>query len=103
MMKIEVNEREFIDRFKALHPDNFTYKGLRALFAWLAEMGITGEQVECDVIALCCDFTEYDSLDEFNQDYYTDKDDYKQSIDDLSDYTRIVIPVEGGGLIVQRF
>jgi len=99
MMIKQINECEFINLFKKIRPDNFTYKGLRALFQWLEEMGIG----EFDVIALCCDFTEYDSLDEFNEDYYTDKDDYKQSIDDLSDYTRIVIPVEGGGLIVQRF
>lgn len=44
--------------------DRFSRAGLRALFDYLEQMEEeTGEQIELDVIALCCDYTEVDSDD----------------------------------------
>ena len=49
--------------------NNFSYDGLEALFRYLDEMSEdTGEDIEFDPIALCCEFSEY-SLEEFNNDY----------------------------------
>jgi len=49
--------------------NNFSYDGLKALFRYLDEMSEdTGEDIEFDPIALCCEFSEY-SLEEFNNDY----------------------------------
>ncbi len=49
----------FRDAFKRLRPDNFSYEGLEILFEYLDNLSEdTGEQVELDVIAICCDYSE---------------------------------------------
>ena len=54
-----VNFTDFHTAFNQLRPDNFSYEGLRALFEHCEEYERdTGEPVELDVIALCCDVTE---------------------------------------------
>ena len=54
-----VNFTDFHTAFKQLRPNNFSYEGLRALFQHCEEYEEeTGEPVELDVIALCCDVTE---------------------------------------------
>jgi len=61
-MKITVTESMFCDQFDKLRPNNFSNAGLKALFAHFEEMeSDQGEEFELDVIAICCDFTEYDS------------------------------------------
>ncbi len=59
-MKTTVNFSKFCDAFhKAGRDNNFSYDGKRALFDYLEEMEqSTGEELELDVIALCCDFDE---------------------------------------------
>ena len=67
-MKEKITESRFIDIFNARRPNQFTYEGLSALFEHLVqleeEMGI---EMEFDVIGLCCDYCEYDSLKEFQK------------------------------------
>jgi hypothetical protein len=54
-----VNFTDFHTAFNQLGPDNFSYEGLQALFEHCEEYErYTGEPVELDVIALCCDVTE---------------------------------------------
>jgi len=97
-MKQTINFNDFYDAFQEVRPDNFSYEGLRALFDWLEDLADgTGEEVELDVIALCCDFSEYESLEEV-QENYTDI----ESLDDLSEHT-IVIDLDLGGLIIQSY
>lgn len=49
-------ERAFVDCDRR---DNFSYQGLRVLFDYLEELEDSlGEQIELDVIGLCCDFEE---------------------------------------------
>lgn len=79
--------------------DQFSYEGLGALFDWLDELAEdTGTPYELDVIALCCEFTEYSDLSEIQANYSSTDID---SIDDLRDHT-IVIEFDGG-LIIQDF
>ena len=86
--------RAFTDYDRA---DQFSYEGLGALFDWLEELAEdTGAPYELDVIALCCEFTEYNDLDEIKQAYNTVK-----TIDDLHDRT-IAIEFDGG-IIIQDF
>lgn len=48
---------------------NFSYNGLDALFEYLENLeSETGEQIELDVVGLCCDFSEY-SISELWNDY----------------------------------
>ena len=71
-MKQSINMYDFERAFKNFERDNFSYDGLKALFEDLEEYEeVTGEEVELDVIALCCDYMEYDILKEYNRDYDT--------------------------------
>ena len=70
-MKQTLNAYDFERAFvTAGRKDQFSYDGLRALFDYLEgyEDG-TGEEIELDVIALCCDYCEYDSALEWAKDY----------------------------------
>ncbi len=75
----EIDESLFISRFEDFkrvetpeNPNgNFSYKGLRALFNYLDETGDEENSMKLDVIALCCEFSEYADLDEYLKDYYT--------------------------------
>ncbi len=70
-MKESVSFSRFSDAFQDYNRDsNFSYEGKRALYDWLEEYeDSTGEEQELDVIALCCDFTEWESLKEFNDNH----------------------------------
>jgi len=58
-MKQTVNVYQFRDAFRSIRPDNFSYEGLAVLFDYLEELGDDiGEEMELDVIAICCDFSE---------------------------------------------
>ena len=54
-----INLHDFRNAFRSCRPENFSYDGLEILFDYLEQYEEdTGEQVELDVIALCCDFAE---------------------------------------------
>lgn len=59
-MKITVTETMFIEQFRVMNRmDNFSYDGLRALFEHFENLeDDIGEEIECDVIAICCDYNE---------------------------------------------
>lgn len=59
-MYINITETMFIEQFRIMgRKDQFSYDGLRALFEFLEEMEeSTGQDIELDVIALCCEFYE---------------------------------------------
>lgn len=84
-------ERAFAD---AERKDQFSYEGLKALFDYLEDYEEqTGEEIELDVIALCCDYYE-DTPEDIARNYSIDlshlnpeDDDYEeQCIDAVRDY-----------------
>ena len=80
--------------------DQFSYEGLEALFNWLEQYeDDTGEEMELDIIALCCDFTEYESLSDFQKDYGMTY----QSIDDIEENTGVIRIRDDGSFIIQQF
>jgi len=71
-MKQTVNEWDFRDAFlrSDTYKNHFTYDGLNALFEYLENFeNDMGKELELDIVAICCDFTEYDNLDEYHRDY----------------------------------
>jgi hypothetical protein len=72
-MKQSVNKYDFSQAFDNMNRgDNFTMQGRDALFEYLEELEQdTGEEIELDVIALCCDYSEHESLIEWAKDYFT--------------------------------
>jgi tRNA A37 threonylcarbamoyltransferase TsaD len=98
-MKTTVNIYDFQRAFKAYDRDNFSYEGLKALFEHLEQYeDDTGEEVELDVIALCCEFTEYACLEDFQEDY---GEEFK-TLEEIGEHTT-VIPVEHSALIIAQF
>ena len=98
-MKQSVNVYDFERAFKRCERDNFSYDGLKALFEYLEEYEEgTGEEVELDVIALCCEYAEYDSLSEYNNDYGTK---YSE-IDAIQDDTTL-IKIDDNSFIIQQY
>jgi len=98
-MKTSVNEYEFCRWFEQHKPHNFSYKGRQALFEMLESYeDDTGEEIEFDPIALCCEYSEYEDMEEFWQDY--DKEDYpdEESIMDATFYWAF-----GKSFIIQQF
>ena len=95
-----INEYDFIDAFKKMgRTDNFSNSGLVALYEYLEMLeDDTGQEIELDVIALCCEYAEYDNLKEFQADY---GEDY-ETIGDIESDT-IVIMIDDDSFIIQQF
>ena len=99
-MKKTITFYEFRDWFKQHAPDNFTDDGLVALWGMLEEYEHgTETEIEFDPIALCCEYTEYEDMEEFWQDY--DKEDYpdENAIMDATMYWAF----GDGSFIIQKF
>tara|TARA_R100000278_G_C5475064_1_gene166028 strand:- start:1415 stop:1711 length:297 start_codon:yes stop_codon:yes gene_type:complete len=98
-MKKTVNFYEFRDWFWN-RPNNFTNDGLVALWEMLQEYEDgTGEEIEFDPISLCCEYSEYENMEEFWLEY--DKEDYpnEESIMDATFYWAF----GDGSFIIQKF
>ena len=104
MLVKKISFYDFLEEFKKYDREKqFSYEGKKALFNYLNELGKDiGEPIELDVIALCCDFTEYSNLKEFCNNYgYTIGDDI-EDIEDIHYYT-VVIPIDNESFIIQDF
>jgi len=90
---------QFTDRFRDMgREDQFTYEGKKALFEYLTDYEEEMEtSIELDVIALCCEFTEYDNLEELQRDFRD-----IETLNELRDRTT-VIEFNSGSLIVGEF
>ena len=100
-MKQIITESQFINAFKSwdTYKNQFSYEGLKALFEWFEEYeNSTGEEMELDVVAICCDFTEYESLKEYNEDY----DKEYEEIDEIADDTTL-IKIDDERFIIQQY
>lgn len=99
-MHVTINSFDFIKAFEDYGRETqFSREALFALFDYFEELEQDiGEDIELDVIGICCDYAEYDSLEAFNEDHGVDY----ETIEDLEDETT-VIRLDSGGLIVQNF
>lgn len=106
-MKKTIDKHDFIEEFKAYgRMDGYSFDGLTAIFGYLEEMeSDTGEEMELDVIAICCDFSEYDE-DGLKSDYgyimdESEECEIEELISELRDRTTVV--EFEGGWIIQAF
>ena len=111
-MKQTLNAYDFERAFvTAGRKDQFSYDGLKALFEYLEDFEEDfGEEIELDVIALCCDYSEYDSALEcvrdcgYGFDVPEDLDEDEQeeaALDYLRDCTSVI--EFDTGIIIQQF
>ena len=112
-MKITVTESMFREEFKRVRPVNFTNAALEVLFAHYEEIEQgSGEEIELDVIAICCDWTEYDSALEAAESYgfkASAGDDERADTNEraalefLADETTVLELGEGNGVVVLNY
>jgi hypothetical protein len=103
-MKTTVNiyqfERAFVDMNRN---DNFSYEGKKALFEYLEQYEEDcGTEIELDVIALCCDYSEYASALEACAEVASEKfETEEEALEYLRDNTQVI--EFDGGIIIQQF
>ena len=86
-MITRVSETDFIDAFKAIRPDNFTFHGLKTLYAYLEEYEeSTGQEHKLNVGDLCSEYLEFKNWAEFEEDFGTDFVDLEK----LSERTTVI-------------
>ena len=88
-MKNTVDIYQFRNEFQSIRPNNFTYEGLSVLFDYLEELEQScGDEIELDVIALCCDFSE-DHYEDIASNYDIDLsecEDDDEKLEAVKDY-----------------
>ncbi len=96
-----VTEDEFIQRFVLIdRKENFSVEGRRALFNYFEEeLRGSDEDIEFDPIAICVKYSEYESLEDFNNQYGSKT--YK-NLEELQDETE-VIRIDDSRFIVRDF
>ena len=68
--------------------EQFSHEGLGELFAFYEDyQNSTGEKVELDVIAICCDWTEYESEYQLVNDYDMS---IKGGLDEIKEKTQVI-------------
>jgi len=85
----DINEYSFRDAFHRMDRGNqFSYEGLGILFNELEQYEVdTGEKIELDVIALCCDYSEM-TAEEIQNAYGVeyDKDNESSLEEEIEDF-----------------
>ena len=96
MIYQEINVYEFRDAFfKMGRGEQFSYAALSALYDYFEDIG---GHYELDVVAICCDFSEYENFERFLEDYGLEC----ESWDDVEGET-LVLRLENGGAVIQDF
>lgn len=96
-----ITQSQFRDSFyNAGREKQFSYNGLTALYNYLVEYEEdTDSQIELDVIALCCEYSEYEDIKEFQNDYNAEE---YETIKDIEEQTT-VIKIDDESFIIQYF
>ena len=97
-----VTRTNFIDWFEQSEQrkNQFSFFALDALFTHIEQLeNETGEQINFDPIAICCEYSEYKDLEEYNKDYEPVK-----SIDEIRELTTVIETRNGyKGFIIQQY
>lgn len=115
-MKQTLTKDMFRFQMNQIRPDNFSYEGQGILFDWFEQYeDDTGEQIEFDPIAICCDYIEADfnevanELDEDEEEltqecYGLDEEETAQLIaDKLAEKTTVLGITSENQIIYQQF
>ena len=107
-MKTTISIYDFRQAFHDMgRGGQFSYDGLRVLFEALEQYeDDTGSEVELDVIALCCEYSE-ETPEEIAKNYSIDLEDdgneLNNVLDYLYDHTIICVVTEDGAIVYQSF
>jgi hypothetical protein len=124
-MKMTLSTYDIADALKRDNNANWSYAGAQALAEHLEEYEeSTGEELELDIVAIRCDFSEYPSLEDWASEYFSDiaqaadalgltvdmsGDEFEEDEGDITEATREYIQDRAtliefdGGIIVSSF
>jgi hypothetical protein len=99
-----ITEWDFIKAFDRMNRSaNFSVEGRKALFDFFEEQD---PAMELDVIAICCEFSEYGDLEELKADYSHSVPDGMEDDEDVLEHFQnetLVFELPLGGLVIQSF
>ena len=100
-MKQYINNYQFHRAFERMgRGEQFSYEGLNALFNYIEEIEVnSGEEIQLDVISLCCEFMEYENLEELQNNY---NNEYK-TLEDIREDTEVINIEDSESFIIQQF
>ena len=105
-----LDKHSFIDAFmQSSRKDQFSYEALEAIFDYLEEYSdSTGEPVELDIIAICCDYAEqsYKDIAEaygIEIDEEDSEEDQLQQVKDFLETETVMIAVLSDSIVYQQF
>ena len=104
MKETQLSFSRFCDSFSDSYKNNFSYEGKKALFDYLENYEAeTGEEIELDTVALCCEYSEYDNFKDFQAEYSN-----IDTLEELQDRTQFIPlhDIEGNeseAFIIQQF
>jgi len=107
-MKSTVDFYSFRRAFEVSRFDNFSYEGLSVLWDYLEDYEeSTGEEIELDVIALCCDYSEEhwtDIAENYNIDLdgIEDEDEKKEAVLEIMNHHTMVCGESKDGYFVYQ-
>ena len=99
-MFTKINQSQFIDSFRSMGRETqFSYAALVALFHHMEDTEENcGEEVELDVIALCCEYVEYASFEEYNREYHN-----ADNMEDIESMTTVIYIDKGESFLIQQY
>jgi len=100
-MKQYISKYHFTNWFLSsdTYKNNFSYEGLNSLFDYLEELEEDmGKEMEFDPVAICCEYSEYENLEEIKNNY-----DCIENYEDLENNTSIIKIENTDRLIIQDF
>ena len=90
-MFIKVNFNTFDREFRNIDRATQFPECLEALFDYLTEMEDADNDVELDVIALCCEYTEYETIFELLHQYPDLLEtDFEKTLEKLQNHTTVI-------------
>ena len=104
-----INLYDFRDAFKRYgRGEQFSYEGLELIFDYIEEYeGSTGEQVELDVVALCCEWCEQSPEDiavAYNIEFCVSPENTLQNVlEYLNDETQVAGVTDAGTVVYVQF
>jgi hypothetical protein len=109
-MKQTLNQNSFIQAFEDMFRDKqFSRRALISLYEYFDQYEHdTGEQIELDVVAICCEYTEEsykDIADSYNVtlDSQDSEAEHLQQVKDFLETETIMVSEEDGLIVYQQF
>jgi|TARA_R110001599_G_scaffold49969_1_gene142064 hypothetical protein len=96
-----VTRTRFINWFRQsdTYKNQFSFFAQASLYDYFEEYEEdTGEKIEFDPIAICCDYSEYANLEEYNENYQP-----VENLDQIRELTTVIEIPQNKGFIIQNY